>query len=198
VEAFVGPPGVGKTTTVARIAAQTRVRAGRRLGLVAADDYRVGATDQLRLYADIIGVPFVATFSTDELQAVMDKVITGTVLVDTAGRGTRDRELRDVLTLLGAHPRVRTHLVMAASTTVRDAVRLIGAYERARPARVVLTRLDEADCIGPLVGVLRERNLRISFLGTGQRVPDDLARASAATLAAHVLGDTPEHHGDLA
>lgn len=197
-EAFVGPPGVGKTTTVAKIAAQSRVRGGHRFGLVSADDFRVGAVDQLRLYADIIGVPFAATFSTEELEQLIDGVTTGTILVDTAGRGTGDRELREVLTLLGAHPRVRTHLVLAAATPVRDAVRLLNIYERSRPTRVALTRLDEADSIAPLVGLLRERNLPISFLGTGQRVPDDLTRASASNLAAHVLGDTPGENGELA
>jgi flagellar biosynthesis protein FlhF len=197
-EAFVGPPGAGKTTTIAKIAAQWRVRAGQRVGLVSADDYRVGAVDQLRLYADIIGLPFVATFSTEELEAVLDRIETGTVLVDTAGRGRRDRELRELLTLLGSHPRVRTHLVLSATTSPRDATRWLQVYERASPARIVLTRLDEAESIGPLIGLLRERRLPVSFLGTGQRVPDDLVRANATLLTAHVLGDAPGQNGDLA
>jgi flagellar biosynthesis protein FlhF len=197
-EVFVGPPGVGKTTTIAKIAAQERVRHGARLGLVAADGFRVGAIEQLRLYAEIIGTPFAAARSARELDAAMDQLADGPALVDTAGRGLDERAAQDMLNVLSTRPGVRTHLVLSAATPVRDAARLLEAYEPARPARIVLTRLDEGYPLGPLVALLRAQGRPLSFLGTGQRVPEDLARATPATLAAHLLGEAAELTGDRA
>jgi len=85
---------------------------------------------------------------------------------------------------------VRTHLVLPAATPPTVARRLVDAYAEARPSRVVLTKLDEAESVSPLVGVLRERQLPVSYLGTGQRVPEDLQRATSTVLAASMLGES--------
>lgn len=187
-EIFVGPPGVGKTTTVAKIAAQARAREGLRIGLVAADGFRVGAVEQLRLYADIIGTPFFVARTPADLAQTL-AAAPAPLLVDTPGHSAGDTEAQALLALIGTRPGVRTHLVMAATATPREAARLLSAYEAARPSRVVLTRVDEAASLAPLVGLLRERGLPVSYLGTGQRVPEDLARATAPALAALLVGD---------
>jgi len=188
VEVFVGPPGVGKTTTIAKLAAQERARRGRRLTLVSADGYRVGAVEQLRLYAEIIGAPFIVARSAQELGRVLDDS-RGPVLVDTAGRSPRDGVAQDLFTLLRTRKDVRTHLVVPASASAADVTRTIEQYRAAEPHRVAFSRLDEAGTLTPLVGVLRARQLPVSFLGNGQRVPEDLERATGAMLAALVLGD---------
>jgi flagellar biosynthesis protein FlhF len=195
-EVFVGPPGVGKTTTIAKIAAQERARRGLRLGLVAADGFRVGAVEQLRLYADIIGSPFVVARTVAELDSTLARLDGGPLLVDTAGRHPRERQARELIQMLAQRPDVRTHVVLSAATPPREAGRLLDGYASGRPVRVTLTRVDEVDAVGPLVGLLRERRLPISFLGTGQRVPEDLSRATASVLAAHLLGDGPDRTGD--
>jgi flagellar biosynthesis protein FlhF len=187
VELFVGPPGAGKTTTIAKIAAQERARRGARLSLVAADGFRVGAVEQLRIYADIIGAPFAVARTLPEIEQAL-LASRGTVLVDTAGRSVRDPRAQEVLALLAGIPGVRTHFVIAAATSVRDVNRMLDAYGKRRPNRVVLTRIDEADSVSPLMHVFKERGLKVSFLGVGQRVPEDLERATAQRLAAHVLG----------
>jgi flagellar biosynthesis protein FlhF len=188
IEVFVGPPGVGKTTTIAKIAAQERARHGQRLTLLAADGFRVGAIEQLRLYADILAAPFVAARTPDEFSRALDG-IKHPLLVDTAGRSPSDDVSRDMFRVLATRSDVRTHLVIPAATTARSAEKLIERFADARPARVVLTRLDEAETIGPLVSVLRARRLPISFFGTGQNVPADLQRVTAPVLADWVMGE---------
>jgi len=190
VEVFVGPPGAGKTTTIAKIAAQQRVREGRRIGLVAADGYRVGAVEQLRLYAEVIGAPLTVARSVDELDHAL-ATARRPILIDTPGRSPNDDVSREMFRVVGRHPGVRTHLVLPASLPPAHLRRTLDRFHEARPSRVVITKLDEADSLAPLVGVLREAALPISFVGTGQRVPEDLHRATPPAIAAWVLGD---HH----
>ncbi|HEY8548652.1 MAG TPA: hypothetical protein VIL35_01740 [Vicinamibacterales bacterium] len=186
VELFVGPPGAGKTTTIAKIAAQERARRGAKLGLLAADGFRVGAVEQLRLYADIIGSPFAVARTPAEIERSL-LTLKGPVLVDTAGRSIRDERALEVSSMLSSLPGVRTHLVLPAGLSTREATRLLDIYG-GQARRVVLTRVDEADAIAPLLPLLAERDLTVSYLGTGQRVPEDLERATSAVLARHMVG----------
>jgi flagellar biosynthesis protein FlhF len=188
IEVFVGPPGVGKTTTIAKIAAQERARRGHRLALLGADGFRVGAIEQLRLYADILGSTFSAARTPDEFARALDSAA-HPLLVDTAGRSPSDDVAKEMFRVLGTRTDVRTHLVIPATASAKAAERMFQRFADARPTRVVLTRLDETDTIGPLVGVLRARQLPLSFFGTGQSVPADLQRVTAAVLADWVMGD---------
>lgn len=197
VELFVGPPGAGKTTTIAKIAAQERARRGQRLNLLAADGFRVGAVEQLRIYADIIGTPFQVARTPAEIERSLLQT-RGPVLVDTAGRSARDPRAHEVVSMLADMPGVRTHLVVPAAATVRDVNRVLDIYGDKSPRRVVLTRVDEAESVSPLMEVFQERGLMISYLGTGQRVPEDLERATPQRLAAHVLGDGVPMQGSAA
>ncbi|HLG55872.1 MAG TPA: hypothetical protein VI485_11115 [Vicinamibacterales bacterium] len=188
VEVFVGPPGAGKTTTIAKIAAQERARHGQRLGLVAADGFRVGAIEQLRLYADILGASFTAARTPDEFSRALAD-LKRPLLVDTAGRSPSDEASTDMFRVLLSRSDVRTHLVIPATTSPAMAQRLFDRFADARPSRVVLTRLDEAESIGPLVSVLRDRRLPLSYFGTGQNVPSDLQRATSPALADWIIGE---------
>lgn len=190
VQVFVGPPGVGKTTTIAKIAAQHRARRGTRLRLIAADGFRVGAVEQLRLYADIIDAPFSVTRTRAELQQALAHS-RSPVLIDTAGRSPSDPAAREMWDALAGTPGVQTHLVVAAATGAHELDRIFDRFDSARPDRLVLTKVDEAGSLSPLVSLLRSRNLPISYLGTGQRVPEDLERATGDLLAACVVGDGP-------
>jgi flagellar biosynthesis protein FlhF len=191
VEVFVGPPGAGKTTTIAKIAAQARARRGARFSLIAGDGFRVGAIDQLRTYADILDSPFYAAPSATDLESLLTGASDKPALVDTAGRSPSDRESRELFAALERIPAVRTHLVLPASTPATAARRIIDSYSAARPSRLVLTKLDEAESLSPLVGLLRQVQIPVSYLCSGQRVPDDLVPATADLLAACVLGDSP-------
>lgn len=186
VEVFVGPPGVGKTTTIAKIAAQSRASQGPAIGMIAADGFRAGAVEHLRSYAAIIGAPFRIARTADELDRTID-ASRHAVLVDTAGRSPRDGGFNDLLAVLDRKKQVRTHLVMAADTSPAAARKVIDRYAPAHPTRVVITKLDEAESVAPLLGVIRERQMRVSYLANGQRVPEDLERASPAWLASALI-----------
>lgn len=194
VEVFIGPPGAGKTTTIAKIAAQERARRGNALGLVAADGFRVGAVEQLRLYADIIGSPLTVARTPCELEAALDRG-KRPLLLDTAGRSPSDEASRNMLRMLAARPDVRSHLVLAATTPCDVARRVFDRFEEAAPSRVVVTKLDEAESLTRLLPVLRDRGLPISYLGTGQNVPEDLERATPPAIAAWVSGDASTGSG---
>ncbi|HEY2904422.1 MAG TPA: hypothetical protein VGJ29_00875 [Vicinamibacterales bacterium] len=196
-EVFVGPPGCGKTTTIAKIAAQERARGGQRLALLAADGFRIGAVEQLRTYADILDAPFKVARTPDDLHALLGQRNRTPVLVDTAGRSSSDSAAKELFRVVGEAPGVRTHLVLPASTSVAAARRILDGYAEARPTRLVLTKVDEADSLSPLVSLLHERQVPISYLGTGQRVPEDLNRATAQLLAASVLGESAPLHSSL-
>ena len=191
VEVFVGPPGVGKTTTIAKIAAQSRAAQGPAIGMIAADGFRAGAVEHLRSYAAIIGAPFRIARTADELDRTID-ASRHAVLVDTAGRSPRDGGFNDLLAVLDRKRQVRTHLVMAADTSPAAARKVMDRYAPAHPTRVVITKIDEAESVAPLLSVIRERQMRVSYLATGQRVPEDLERATPAWLASALINPSGE------
>ena len=191
VEVFVGPPGVGKTTTIAKIASRERALNGKRMGLVAADGFRVGAVEQLRLYADILGTPLTVARTPLELDDALHsgRKSRRTLLIDTAGRSASDDMSRDMLRVLAGRSDVRMHLVVSADTPPSSMKRILDRFELAKPSRLVLTKVDETESLAPVVQLLRECQLPLSYLGTGQNVPEDLQPATPRALAAWVAGD---------
>jgi flagellar biosynthesis protein FlhF len=189
IDVFIGPPGVGKTTTIAKIAAQSRATQSAPHAVVAADGFRVGAVEQLRLYAEIIGSPFsVARTGTDLTRALDTR--RGPVLVDTAGRSPRDEGAADIFDVLTRRSDVCRHLVVPASTTAPQLQKVLERFAPSRPDRLVLSRLDEVETLAPLVDVLTTSRLPVSYFTFGQNVPDDLHRATPQLLTDWILGDS--------
>ncbi|MDR3417534.1 MAG: flagellar biosynthesis protein FlhF [Nevskia sp.] len=175
VVALVGPTGVGKTTTIAKLAARFRERnRSRDIALVTLDHYRIGAQEQLYSYGRMLGVP-VHNVSPDQellpvLQELSDRKL---VLVDTAGMSQRDRTLQqqiERLARLGS--RVRTYVVLAANADNPDAV--VRRFAVLKPVGGILTKLDEASSIGPVLSAVIRHSLPLAYVAHGQRVPEDL------------------------
>lgn len=190
VVALVGPTGVGKTTTVAKLAANFKLSHGYRPGLVTVDTYRIAAVEQLRTYADIINLPLAVANSPGEMQPALDELgDVDLVLIDTAGRSPRDEvKIRELATFLAAARPDEVHLVLSAVAGERS---LRGAVERfamVHADRLILTKLDEADGLGGLLAVLGQANRPVSYITTGQAVPDDIEPADRGRLARLILG----------
>jgi len=191
VVALVGPTGVGKTTTVAKLAARFALQQGRRVGLITLDTFRIAAVEQLKTYANITGVPLRVALDAegfrDAVEQFADREI---VLVDTAGQSPRDEEsLSQLLALFPSGVQAEVHLVLSVTTRSRDLERILRHYAPVKASRLLLTKLDETICHGPLFGLPVVSRLPLSYLTTGQNVPDDLEIATPRAVADHLLDE---------
>ena len=185
VVALVGPTGVGKTTTIAKIAARFALRHGRRnIALVTTDSYRIGAHEQLRTYGRILGIPVQVAADSEELQAVLkhnkDQKLT---LIDTAGVSQRDLRLTEQLATLkveGAN--ISSYLVLSATAQMALQDDVINAFSKANLTGCILTKIDEAASLGESLSVLIKHDLPVAYVSDGQKVPDDLHPARGKLL----------------
>lgn len=190
VVALIGPTGVGKTTTLAKLAANLKLREKRRVGLITLDTYRIAAIDQLKRYADIIGSPLRVVANADELIDAMKTMSDmDFVLIDTAGRSPKDTmKLNELRGLLGAIEPDEVHLVIS-STAGQDCVELaVQKFSEVRVDKIIFTKLDEAAHVGMVLNVIRKVNKSLSYVTTGQDVPDDIEVGRGKALAQMILG----------
>lgn len=180
IAALVGPPGAGKTTTLAKLAVKHGLTARRSLRLFSMDDYRVAGADQLRSYAAILGAGFQALDTVNALsQALEEHRGKGLILIDTPGYGPRDMDrAADLARFLSTRSDISTHLVLTASMKSADLTRVTDCFDIFRPASLLFTRLDETDSFGTAFSLAVRRGKPVSFLGTGQEIPEDLEEAS--------------------
>lgn len=188
VMALIGPTGVGKTTTIAKLAARVALRARRRVELLTLDTYRIAAVDQLKTYAEIIGVGCHVARSVLELNALVRRFSSNsTILIDTAGRGPND--LADHLELadyLRSNDDIIKSLVLSATTNPADAIVAAHKYSIFGVNKLVITKLDETIRPGAMIGWANETKLPLLYLCAGQRVPEDLDSATSENCAARI------------
>ncbi|GAA0705424.1 flagellar biosynthesis protein FlhF [Dyella marensis] len=197
VVALVGPTGVGKTTTIAKLAARAVLRHGAsQVALVSTDNYRIGAAAQLEHYGRLLGTRVFPAHDAESLREVLD-VLRGrrVVLVDTAGVAGSDPRLEQQMQLLRAAGELRTCLVLAANAQAQAIDDMVRAFLPQQPQACILTKLDEAPSLGGALSALIRHRLPLDYTTDGQRVPEDLATADARVLvcrAAQVLrGNAP-------
>jgi flagellar biosynthesis protein FlhF len=191
---LIGATGVGKTTTIAKLAAEAITQSGARVALVTIDTYRIAAVEQLKVYGEIMGLPVEVVLSPEQLQEAFrrhsDKDL---ILIDTAGRSPRDQVRIDELNqFLGTESTVENCLVLAAPTEERLQQKTLEAFSPIPLSRLIFTKLDEADRCGSLINLSIRSNLPLAYLTNGQQVPEDLLRAEPRTVAEFVMGTTEE------
>lgn len=188
IVALVGPTGVGKTTTLAKLAARyAALHSARDVALVTTDGFRIGAREQLFTYGRLLGMPVIEVGNPNELGDTLDRLGDyKLVLVDTAGLSHRDLALGAQLSALARLPHVNTQLVLPANTHADDLDEVVHRFGIAKPRGVVLSKVDETGRLGAALGVTVRHGLPISYLTDGQRVPEDLHRAEAHRLALRV------------
>lgn len=184
VVALIGPTGVGKTTTIAKLAANLRLRDKHRVGLITVDTYRIAAVDQLRAYADIIDLPMEVVTTPREMRDAVTKLAElDIVLIDTAGRSPHDeiqiQELKAMLTEARAD---EVQLVVSSVYHAKHLVRVVELFRPTNPTSLLLTKLDEATSRGNLLPILCESGLPLSYTTDGQNVPDDIQPADPLRL----------------
>jgi flagellar biosynthesis protein FlhF len=190
VVALVGPTGVGKTTTVAKLAANFKLAHGFRPGLVTVDTYRIAAVEQLRTYAEIISLPLAVANAPGEMRRAIDELgDVDLVLIDTAGRSPRDEvKIRELADFLAEARPDEVHLVLSAVAGERSLRAAVERFSVVCADRLILTKLDEADGLGGVLAVLGQADRPVSYLTTGQAVPDDIEPADRSRLARLILG----------
>ncbi|MDM7942392.1 MAG: flagellar biosynthesis protein FlhF [Hydrogenophaga sp.] len=203
VYAFLGPTGVGKTTTVAKIAARCVLRYGRQqVALLTTDTYRIGAQEQLKVFARILGLPVVSLRDSEDLQTQLaDLSKRKVVLLDTAGVGQRDTMMLEQLEMIREGcADVHRVLVMSATTSTRTLDDVVEAHQNALGEHnidaAIVTKMDEGMSLAPAMDCVMRHRLPLLFLANGQRVPEDLFTADAAYLAHRTVSPRGRDAGD--
>jgi len=190
IVALIGPTGVGKTTTVAKLAARFALRHGQRqVALITTDSYRIGAHEQLRTYAQILGVPMQVAADADELRAAINSLYDKRlVLIDTAGMSQRDVRLTEQLAALGnGVPLAKNYLVLSATAQSVVLDETIRAFRHVHLDGCILTKTDEAASLGGALSAIIQHQLPLAYVGDGQRVPEDMQPARAHNLVARAV-----------
>ena len=193
VVALVGPTGVGKTTTIAKLAAQHSVRGSLRVGLITIDTYRIGAVDQLKTYADILDMPLRVVLTPGELaDAIKDYADRDLVLIDTAGRSQNNKKrLNELKRFLDQAKPHEVHLVLSTTSHEANLVQSTERFCELGVDRIIFTKLDEAVGFGVILNVMKRVDRKISYLTNGQEVPEDIRISRPEVLAELITASPP-------
>lgn len=188
---FVGPTGVGKTTTLAKLAAKLSIVNGKSVGLITADTYRIAAVEQLKTYSEILSIPLNVIYEPSEIQSSIDNYKNKDfILIDTAGRNHKDRELLGELKqLISYTDSPEVFLLVSLTTGYKDLVSLVESYKFLKDYKLIFTKLDETSYFGNILNIKVLTSKPLSYVTTGQSVPDDIEVANVDKIANCIVGE---------
>ncbi|MCI6498593.1 MAG: flagellar biosynthesis protein FlhF [Lachnospiraceae bacterium] len=192
---FVGPTGVGKTTTIAKLASDFKLDKKLKVAMITADTYRIAAVEQLRTYANILGVPIKVVYTLEELNEAIDEFKEyDMVLVDTAGRSHKNKEqceeIRHLIKdcVVPEDTGKDIYLVLSAATKYKDLINIVDVYDEIGKYKLIFTKLDETGTLGNILNIRLKTGAPLSYVTCGQVVPDDIRLLDAQSLAKQLLG----------
>ena len=190
---FIGPTGVGKTTTIAKIASKSRVDEKKKVALLTADTYRIAAAEQLRTYANILEVPFRVIYTVEEInKALEDFKDYDYILIDTAGHShqnmTQKDNMRNIIHSVDDRVESEVHLVLSATTKYKDLISIADSYKEMADYKLIFTKLDETTTLGNLLNLRLYTGASLSYVTYGQNVPDDIEDFNPQKTVKRLLG----------
>lgn len=187
----VGPTGVGKTTTLAKIAADCILNDRKKVALITTDTYRIAAIEQLKTYAKILSIPLEVCYNLDDFRHACEKFASyDVVLIDTAGRNFRNKEYVDDLSkIIDFSKEMETFLVLSLTAKEKDMEEIIEQFSIIPIDQFIFTKLDETSTYGSMYNLMKKYNKGIAYITNGQNVPDDRIAASAELVISLILGD---------
>ncbi|WP_026476019.1 flagellar biosynthesis protein FlhF [Alkaliphilus transvaalensis] len=186
---FVGPTGVGKTTTIAKLAAHYSLNEGKKIGFISADTYRIAAVEQLKIYSEILNVPVEVIYEAGDIHQAVSKLShKDIIMVDTAGRSHKNHEqVKELELLLNQLDEKEIYLVVSCTAKNKDIREILKAYGFIDNFKIILTKIDEATTYGTILNTALQTQKPISYLTTGQSVPDDIEVISADKILSLLL-----------
>jgi len=190
---FIGPTGVGKTTTIAKIASKYKVEEEKKVAFVTADTYRIAATEQLHIYANILDAPMSIVYSAEELNQCIEKYAEyDLIFVDTAGFSHRNEtqrmDTKNLITGLNEQYNCEVFLVLSATTKYKDLLEIVDSYQEIAKYKLIFTKLDETTSYGNLLNIRLYSGAELSYMTTGQNVPDDIEEFNSQRIVKQLLG----------
>lgn len=192
---FVGPTGVGKTTTIAKLASYFKLEKKVKIALITSDTYRIAAVEQLRTYANILDLPLSVVYTLEEFNMAVKMFDSyDLILVDTAGRSHKNNEqCNEMFHLIedcsiGENLKKEIYLVLSAATKYKDLIMINDVYKHLKKYNIIFTKLDETTCLGNILNMKLATNVPLSYVTSGQAVPDDIAIIDAQKIARNLLG----------
>lgn len=180
ISALVGTTGVGKTTTIAKIAARNIFKHKKSVGLISIDNYRIGAVDQLRTYAEILGIPCLPAFNKKNLLLALKKLENrDVILIDTAGQSQYDRDrINELKSMMPEETQIKSQLLLSVNTSENEMEKITTNYNTLNIKNYIFTKIDEAENCGSIINHMMKMNIPISYITTGQNVPEDIISAA--------------------
>lgn len=187
---LVGPTGVGKTTTIAKMAGRLTFIENKKVGLITLDTFRIGAVDQLKIYCEIMNLPFKVVLNSSEMEKAIEEMKDcDVVLIDTTGRSSKNlMQLNELRTYITKAKTDNIQLVVSSTTKDKDIKTIVEGYKQLNFRKVIITKLDETNTYGSILNIINYAKKPISFLTVGQQVPEDIISPTKEKIIKLILG----------